>query len=196
MKEDILEQLVEEYLQHQGYFTRHNDKFRPDPRHADHVTASDAVNSDIDILALHPGKRGAERVMVVTCKSWQSGFDAAWWLTAIREKKSRSGREVWKNFRELTVAKWAEAFRRRVAELAGTESFTYALAVTKLKGDRDLWEQHGPFREMLGGNPIRILTVKEMLEEIVPTVGTTPAATEIGRLIQIIKASGTKLGEA
>lgn len=28
-KEDILEQLVEEYLLHQGYFVRHNVKFLP-----------------------------------------------------------------------------------------------------------------------------------------------------------------------
>jgi hypothetical protein len=27
MEEDIPEQLVEEYVQHQGYFTRHNIKF-------------------------------------------------------------------------------------------------------------------------------------------------------------------------
>lgn len=28
-KEDILEQIVEEYLLHAGYFVRHNLKFRP-----------------------------------------------------------------------------------------------------------------------------------------------------------------------
>ena len=31
MKEDILEQLVDDYLQTEGYFTRHNLKFKPDP---------------------------------------------------------------------------------------------------------------------------------------------------------------------
>ncbi|WP_112875284.1 hypothetical protein [Paracoccus endophyticus] len=31
MKEDILEQIVAEYLSHRGYFVRHNVKFRPDP---------------------------------------------------------------------------------------------------------------------------------------------------------------------
>lgn len=28
-KEDILEQIVEEYLTHEGYFVRHNIKYRP-----------------------------------------------------------------------------------------------------------------------------------------------------------------------
>jgi hypothetical protein len=31
VKEDVLEQIVDDYLQAQGYFTRHNIKFRPDP---------------------------------------------------------------------------------------------------------------------------------------------------------------------
>jgi hypothetical protein len=29
MKEDVLEQLVDDYLMHQGYFTRHNIRFKP-----------------------------------------------------------------------------------------------------------------------------------------------------------------------
>lgn len=47
---------------------------------------------------------------------------------------------------------------------------------------------------MLRGNRLKILTVEEMLRELVPQIGTTPAATEIGRLLQIVKASGFGLG--
>lgn len=49
---------------------------------------------------------------------------------------------------------------------------------------------------MLRGNRIRVLTVEEMLDEILPEVGTTVAATEIGRLLQVVKASGFRLGQA
>ena len=34
MKEDVLEQVVEDYLQSRGYFTRHNVRFKPAPDHA------------------------------------------------------------------------------------------------------------------------------------------------------------------
>jgi hypothetical protein len=37
-KEDILEQIVEEYLLHEGYFGRHNIKFLPRRDHPDFVS--------------------------------------------------------------------------------------------------------------------------------------------------------------
>ena len=37
MKEDILEQIVDDYLQFKGYFTTHNVRFKPDPAHPDYV---------------------------------------------------------------------------------------------------------------------------------------------------------------
>lgn len=43
MKEDILEQLVDEYLQHQGYFTRHNVKFKPDVDHLEYNSQQDSL---------------------------------------------------------------------------------------------------------------------------------------------------------
>jgi hypothetical protein len=195
VKEDILEQLVEEYLQHQGYFTRHNDKFRPDHRRPDHVTASDAVHSDIDILAVHPRRRGADRVWAVTCKSWQGGFDPRSWMNAFAVPKTAAQKRAWKRFREITSEKWAEAFCRRVAYLSGSRSFTYVVAVTKLIGDRTVWEMNPSFRRMLRGNKVRVLTVDEMLRDILPRVGTTMASTEIGRLLQVVKASGFRLGD-
>jgi len=35
------------------------------------------VPSDIDVVGLHPRLTWAERVMVVSCKSWQSGLAAS-----------------------------------------------------------------------------------------------------------------------
>lgn len=109
-KEDILEQLVEEFLVHRGYFVRHNVKFLPRKDHADFDSQQDSNHSDIDVLAYHPRKNGADRVWAVSCKSWQAGFNPAKKLKQIKENKVVSGREAWKGFRELTSPKWSEAF--------------------------------------------------------------------------------------
>src|SRR5438309_993235 len=83
MKEDILEQLVDDYLQSQGYFTRHNLKFRPRNDHTDFVSNQDSNHSDIDVLGYHPLRSGPSRVMAVSCKSWQVGFNVQTRLTCL-----------------------------------------------------------------------------------------------------------------
>ena len=159
MKEDILEQLVDDYLQSKGYFTRHNVKFRPSPDHPDFVRLEDSNHSDIDVIGIHPRIRGPGGVWAVSCKSWQAGFSVQSKLTEIAEDKTRSGRKVWKAFRELVQPKWSEAFRTVVRELTGRERFTYVTAVTHLKGDPARWCNHPPFRSAMDGNPIRLITL-------------------------------------
>lgn len=75
MKEDILEQLVDEYLMHEGYFTMHNVNFKPLSSHSDFISNQDSVASDIDVIAINPKLKGPERTIAVSCKSWQEGFD-------------------------------------------------------------------------------------------------------------------------
>ncbi|ODV43792.1 hypothetical protein AWV79_14215 [Cupriavidus sp. UYMMa02A] len=87
MKEDILEQMVDEYLQHDGYFTRHNLKFKPPKDHADYDMRADSVHSDIDVIGINPLRAGPERVVVVSCKSWQQGFNPQFWCNAIEQNK-------------------------------------------------------------------------------------------------------------
>jgi hypothetical protein len=53
-KEDILEQIVEEYLSHQGYFVRHNIKFKPHQDHPAFIRNLDSNHSDVDVLGYHP----------------------------------------------------------------------------------------------------------------------------------------------
>jgi hypothetical protein len=60
----------------QGYFTTHNVRFNP-PREQYYVSQTDSVACDIDVVGVHPRLTGTERVMVVSCKSWQSGFAAS-----------------------------------------------------------------------------------------------------------------------
>lgn len=96
-------------------------------------------------------------------------------------------------FAKLTREKWAAAFRTMVAELTGSSSFTYITAVTKVVGSRAAWQDNATFRENLGGNPIEILTFGDMLKELFPSIDTTPASSEVGRVLQLIKASGWSL---
>jgi hypothetical protein len=197
MKEDILEQLVDDYLQIEGYFTRHNVKFHP-KKDKRYVSKEDSVDSDIDLIGIDPRREGHERVLVVNCKSWQSGFNPVYWISKLdNDEEVVSHRKAWKFFRELANEKWADAFLAKIKELTGTESFTYVTAVTKLTGDKSgksKWVEHNKFKKNLHGNPIEIRTVSEMLDRIKEKMGKakTVASSDVGRLLQVINASGWK----
>ena len=189
MKEDILEQLVDDYLKSQGYFTTHNIKFKPDPRHKDYVSNQDSVPSDIDILAVHPNKRGADKVVAVTCKSWQTGINPSALINAIETDAKLGGRIAWKSFRELKEPKWSAAYCQKIEEMTGSKKFTYWTAVTKVVGDPSVWENHKAFKARLNGNKIVVKTVRQLLDEMHPLIGTTVEPSQVGRLLQVIKAS-------
>jgi hypothetical protein len=69
MKEDILEQLVDDYLKFNGFFTVHNVKFQPAATDPDYIKRDDCVASDVDVIGFHPMREGAARVWVVSCKA-------------------------------------------------------------------------------------------------------------------------------
>lgn len=189
-KEGILEQIVEEYLVHKGYFVQHNLKFRPRKNHPDYVQNKDSNHSDIDVIGFHPKLTGPEKVLVVSCKSWQSGFHPGSEIDTIVHDKTRRGRKAWQAFRELTVPKWSEAFVQAIEDATGARQFTYVLAVAKVVGDKAVWEDHQPFSEALEGNPVSILMFREIVLQIQSQLTTTLAATELGRMLQMFQASG------
>jgi hypothetical protein len=189
MKEDILEQLADDFLQFRGYFTMHNVKFRPQADHPEFVSNQDSNNSDIDVIGINPKLAGCDRVWAISCKSWQGGFRPAARIAKISSNGRVSGRDAWKGFRELVMPKWAMAFRKAVFDLTGSNEFTYVTAVTKLHGDKSIWQDHQPFLDIIQA-PIKVLTLNEMLEEVWPGLNTTPAASDVGRTLQLIKASG------
>lgn len=192
-KEDILEQLVEEFLIHKGYFVRHNVKFRPHKEHGDYEKGKDSNHSDIDILAYNPIVKGHERVLVVSCKSWQSGFNPKTKITQIQNNIKSGGRDAWKGFRELTSPKWSESLLKVIDAETGCKQFTYVTAVTKLIGSADPWEKCPTFLKALRGNPIKIVTLLGMLQEVYPKLTTTMAGTELGRTLQLFRAAGMKI---
>jgi len=64
-----------------------------------------------------------------------------------------------------------------------------------VNGDRSCWENHQPFRASLEGNKIKLMDFSQMVSEIFPNLGTTLAATEVGRLLQLFKASDIEIGQ-
>lgn len=189
MKEDVLEQIVDDYLQMQGYFTTHNVRFKP-PKDEHYVSKDESVPSDIDVVGLHPRRPATDRVMVVSCKSWQSGFAATRILAQLRGEAKNPKRRTELHFRELWIPRWAQGFRQKIEEITGEHAFTYCLAVTRLHGDATAWKQDTTIRECLGGNPLRFLTLEEMWGAVLHAVTTTPAPSEMGRLAQLLKAAG------
>lgn len=110
-----------------------------------------------------------------------------------RDKKV-SGRTASKFFRELCNAKWSEAFVSAVEGLTGTNSFTYVTAITRLvKSEKAVWENHAPFRAAMRQNPIRIITLEEMLRKVYGKLSTTLAGTEFGRTLQLFRAAGFRI---
>jgi hypothetical protein len=190
VKEDVLEQIVDDYLQLLGYFTIHNVRFSPDKSHGDYDSSQDSVSSDVDVVGIHPGLTGADRVMVVSCKAWQTGFDAKVKLEELREERPNPKRPTWKHFRELWVPKWSEAFRATITDLTGERTFSYRVAVTRLKGDPEPWAQDPRIRESLAGATFDFLTLETMWGTMLRRLKETPASSDIGRLAQLLKAAG------
>lgn len=200
MKEDILEQVVEDYLQSLGYFTIHNVKYRPESTDPGYVSNKDSVHSDIDVIALHPTHQGAGRVKVVTCKSWQAGFDPRgyWHQVELAENKGKyAGRAAWMPFRELTTERWGLALRRKIFKLTGQEEFTYLTAVTVLKG-KDVvqraaaaayWTTHPTAQQNLRGNPMEIVAMDEMVKTMLRGMTTTVQGSMLGRTLQLLKTA-------
>lgn len=191
MKEDILEQIVDDFLQFDGFFTTHNVRFGPRSDHPEYVAAQDSVSSDVDVVGYHPKKSGPERVVVVSCKAWQAGLDATAQLAELRgEKKPPAKKKPWRHFRELWIPKWSEAFRKAIFDLSGQRDFTYRIAVTRLKGDADAWGKDPTISANLNGCSVGFLSLAEMWPRMLAEPTTTPASSEIGRLAQLLKAAG------
>lgn len=190
MKEDVLEQVVEDYLQFRGYLTTHNVHFKPRKDHPDWNGRKDSVPSDVDVLGFHPLKSGTGRVLVVTCKAWQAGFDATAKLAELRGEKKNPARATWHHFRELWIPKWAEAFRETIRIRTGADQFDYRIAVTSLRGDAAAWSADPTIKANLPGCTFGFLTLEEMWSEMLRELTTTPASSDIGRLAQILKAAG------
>jgi len=210
MKEDILEQLIEDYyVSKEGWFVKHNIKFRPDKNHKDYIVKKDDVYSDIDIMAINVLKNGIEKVHIISCKSWQGGFGVEYWtkrleLEATYNEKQIGKfqkRESWKYFRELVSEKWMDSFLDIIYKETGQKDFTYVIAVTKLKkkdNKKELLENSIKIIKRFNNKGSKINIVILTLETIVNNINeriknkltkTTPESTDIGRIMQLLYAA-------
>jgi hypothetical protein len=129
----------------------------------------------------------------MSCKSWQSACNPASEIRAIEGNKVRRGRLAWQASRELTSPKWSEGFMRALHDATGIYRFTHVTAVGKLAGSTETWENYAPFSNALGGNPVTIITFREMVTEIQGKLTTTLASTEVGRMLQMFMAADVKV---
>jgi hypothetical protein len=207
MKEDILEQIIDDWLLSQtSTFTKHNVKFRPDEKSVDYNSRTDSSYSDIDIIGVHMDKLGKERVSVVSCKSWQDGFNPKYWHDKLVNKPDSIvyGKEAWKTLRELVNPKWGKSFSEKVYSETKSTDFIYYLAVTKLIGtqaEKAEFEKETKFLDCLKFNKsskveIKIITLNEVFDFFSSKGDSkTLEATTVGRLLQVLKASGKVFSE-
>jgi hypothetical protein len=160
------------------------------------VSREDSVPSDIDVIGFQPQATGVEKVMAVSCKAWQDGFDPSAKLRGLRESLPKNNpRKTWHQFRELWKPKWSTAFHDAVTNLTGEREFTYCIAVTWLKGPLSadeaaaLWSSDPTIRENLNGCTFRFLTLEEMWNKVIEEATFHPAPSEAGRLAQLLKAA-------
>ena len=118
-------------------------------------------------------------------------------MKVIDQNKKLFGKDVWKYFRELLVPKWTEAFLQAVEEATGSRRFTYVTAATSFIRDdasaRQAWIQRRQFVDGLKGNPLKLLSLNEMIEEVFDRLGTSVAPTQLSGTLQLMKASGWQM---
>ncbi len=212
MKEDVLEQIMEDCLLKEGFFTMHNVRYRPDKEDG-YEKQKDSVHSDIDILAYHPK---TNEVKAVSCKSWQHGINLNNLLknhkerinplvleSKLKELYTPKIKDIWRGYRELMIPKWAQAFARTIKELTDKTKFTYCLAITRISYLKntdaiDNFTNHfiESYLKMEGMDDYTINVEVKTFDEIFKGYWDdsqkeqTLESTEIGRLIQLMKASG------
>lgn len=199
MKEDVLEQVVDDYLQSIGFLTTHNVRFKPSPSHPDYVANQDSVPSDIDVLGYAPNRFGADRVWVISCKAWQEGLDPGKRLDELRQEKVKGKSQVWRRHREVWSPKWGLALCDRVEELTGQRGFRYFTAVTRLRGKVSRWHEwreEEQIQTCLEGNWVGFLRLEDMWQRTIATSTTTLAGSVMGRLAQMLIAAGQAQPEA
>lgn len=90
------------------------------------------------------------------------------------------------------MPKWSEAFRKSIADLTGQEIFKYNIAVTRLVGEGDPldWTTDPTIKSNLPRCPVGFLVLEDKWKKMLEELTKTPASSEIGRLVQLLKAAG------
>lgn len=184
MTNDVLEQIVADYFTEKGYFAQHNISYRPKDFRQ--------TPSDIDVIAVNPMEVGAARVAVINCKSWMAGVNITEILSAVTtipEPKIRGG-YMSERFREVVDPNWAQALREKVQGKTGQKEFIFYVSAVYFKGERDAWKNFPVFKSNLLGCELELVDLKEMIDFLWERLTTTPAHSELSRMLQLIKSAG------
>ncbi len=187
MTNDILEQITEDYLRELGYFTQHNIPYRPTEDY------KGGTHSDIDVIAVHPLKKlnDPERVIVVSCKSWQEGVDLKTIINRLENDPAKRMREglVMDVFREIANKKWSDALINEVYKRTNQKSFIFYITAIFFKGDKKAFQDYGGFKNNLTDCTMRLVDLEEMFSFLWSNLTKTPTHSESSRLLQVMKAA-------
>ena len=194
MTEDVLEQVIDDLLRRNGYFTMTNVRYGPRAGDDEYNAKLHNQPSDIDVLGVNPTKPGLDRVIAVSCKAMQTGFSPNRWLAAANKGGRYQGRtDAAKHLRELWDPVWSAAHRRRVAELTGAKKFTYVLAVTRLDrngvADFDALKADSRIGPLLDHLEPQVWTLADKFTELTDDMTERLEPSQVGRLAQMLRAA-------
>lgn len=214
MKEDILEQIAEDfYSKKVGYFTKHNIKFRPSKKESTYIAKYDSVHSDIDLIIIDTHERN--KIITVSCKSWQGGFDILKYKNTVEDalnkqpSKTTGKRDDWCAFRELCIHRWTNSFLkilRNELNVVDTQEIEleYVILCTKitrgsLKDKSDFENSEAIkkyFKRKKVNMKLKVITIDETIAEILKIMNEkdTPYVenTHLSRTLQLMIASGMR----
>jgi hypothetical protein len=214
MKEDILEQIAEDfYSKKVGYFTKHNIKYRPSDKEPAYIAKFDSVHSDIDLIIIDVHRRN--KIITVSCKSWQGGFDILKYKNTLEDAlikqpiKTTGKRDDWCVFRELCIYRWTNSFLkilRNELNVVDTKEIEleYVILCTKitrgsLKDKSDFENSEAIkkyFKKKKVNLKLKVRTIDETIAEILKIMKEkdTPYVenTHLSRTLQLMIASGMR----
>jgi len=188
MKEDILEQIAEDYYSKKvGYFTKHNIKFRPSKEEPIYIAKYDSVHSDIDLITIDTNERN--KIITVSCKSWQGGFNISKFKNTLeyalnnQPTKTIGKKDDWCAFRELCIDRWTNSFLkilRNELNVVDTQEIEleYVILCTKItkrslkyKSDFENSEAIKKyFKQKKVNLKLKVLTIDEIIAEIIKNI--------------------------
>jgi hypothetical protein len=214
MKEDILEQVAEDYYSKRvGCFTKHNIKFRPSEKETTYIAKYDSVHSDIDLIIIDTHEKN--KIITVSCKSWQGGFNILKYKNTLEDalnkqpSKTIGKQDYWCAFRELCIHRWTNSFLkilRNELYVADTKEIEleYVILCTKItKGslkDKSDFENSEAIKEYFKQKKVnlklKVITIDETIAEILKIMKEkdTPYVenTHLSRTLQLMIASGMR----
>ena len=113
MKEDVLEQIVDDYLKVRGYFTVHNVSFRPRSTDPDYEAEKDRVPSDVDVIGSTRASREANESTWSVASHGKQGSTRTTGFGFSEKKRGSAGASPGNSFASFGSASGPRRFARK-----------------------------------------------------------------------------------